>query len=104
MGRAALWTLVCLAGLAANATAGPLSLFKKKPSKPDPADHVPALLETLKTDPDEKKREKAAEDLHEFDLKTFPNIITGLIEALGNDSSSSVRKEAVNSIGKLRPI
>lgn len=78
-------------------------LFKKT-SKPDPAEHVPVLIKTLKSEPDERKRATAAEELREFDSKTFPEIIPALIEALRNDGSVSVRSESVNSIGKLRPV
>lgn len=78
-------------------------LFKRAP-KPDPAEQVPALIKTLKTDPDERKRADAAEDLRDYDPKSFPDMVPALIEALQNDASTSVRLEAVNTISKLRPI
>jgi hypothetical protein len=78
-------------------------LFKKAP-KPEPADQVPSLIRTLKSDTDDRKRANAAEELREFDGKQFPDIVPALIEALQNDSSTSVRVEAANSIGKIRPI
>jgi hypothetical protein len=78
-------------------------LFKKTP-KPEPADQVPSLIRTLKSDTDDRKRSSAAEELREFDGKQFPDIVPALIEALQNDSSTSVRVEAANSIAKIRPI
>lgn len=91
--------LVALA-LAAPAQAG---LFKKSP-KPDPAVYVPALIETLKSDKEEKNRAAAASELDEFDAKAFPDILPALMSALASDPSSSVRSRAAESIGKVRPI
>jgi HEAT repeats len=78
-------------------------LLRRGP-RPNPAEHVPALIKTLASDLDDRRRADAASDLKEFDPKTFPDIIPALIEALKNDSSVPVRREAANSIGKLRPI
>ena len=97
--RLALVPLVTLA-LVAPAQAG---LFRKS-SKPDPTTHVPALIQVLKTDKDERARASAASDLHEYDGKVFPDILPALMDALANDPSSSVRAEAAESIGKVRPI
>jgi hypothetical protein len=91
--------IVALA-VAAPAQAG---IFKKSP-KPDPAVHVPALIETLKSDKDEKARVAAAADLDEYDAKAFPDILPALMDALATDSSTSVRSRAAESIGKVRPI
>jgi hypothetical protein len=97
--------LISLMIVALSASAGRAGPFTRKPAtKPDPAEQVPALLKTLQMDPDENKRGDAAEELREFDLKAFPDIMPALIEALKNDPSSSVRAEVVNSIGKIRPI
>src|SRR5262249_8670520 len=87
----------------ANNTYAGIGLFKRPP-KPDPVEHVPALIKTLKTDPEDRKRASAAEDLRDYDAKAFPEIIPALIEALQNDSSISVRLEVVTTIGKTRPI
>jgi hypothetical protein len=86
--------------LAAPAQAG---LFKKS-AKPDPATHVPALIETLKASKDERARAAAAGELDEYDAKAFPEILPTLMEALATDPSSSVRSKAAESIGKVRPI
>jgi len=97
--RLVLVSLITLA-LTAPAQGG---LFKRS-SKPDPAVHVPALIQTLKTDKDERARASAASDLHEYDGKAFPEILPALMEALASDPSPSVRAEAAESIGKIRPI
>jgi len=99
--RCNLMTIALLAVLTSSGRADPL--FKRKP-KVDPAEQVPSLIRTLASEPDERKRAAAAEELREFDIKTFPDIIPALVEALKNDHSSSVRLDAVNTLGKLRPI
>jgi HEAT repeats len=98
-----LMILLLTGAFTSSIQAGPLGLFKQK-SKPDPAERVPLVIKTLQSDPDERKREQAAEELREYDPKTFPEIVPALIEALKNDASSGVRVEAVSSIGKLKPI
>ena len=97
--RLVLVPLVVLA-LASPTQAG---LFRKT-VKPDPATHVPALIEILQTSKDEKARAAAASELREYDAKVYPDILPTLAEALANDPSSSVRAEAAESIGKVRPI
>ena len=86
--------------LAIPAQAG---LFKRS-AKPDPAVHVPALLEALKSHKDERARADAAGELDEYDAKAFPDILPALVEALKSDPSSAVRSRAAESIGKVRPI
>jgi len=90
--------LTALAPLPANA-----GFFSRKP-KPNPAERVPELLIQLKTHTDETQRSNAAEELRQFDPKSYPEIMTGLIGALSKDASPSVRSEAAASLGKLRPI
>jgi hypothetical protein len=92
--------LLILIAFASTGRAGP---FSRKP-KPDPVEHVPALIKTLESDADERKRENAAVDLRDYDSRTFPAILPALIESLKNDPSHAVRHEAVNTIGKIRPI
>jgi hypothetical protein len=87
-------------GLAVPASAGP---FRRAP-KPDPVVQVPALLETLKNDKDERARARAAAALDEFDGKAFPDILPALSAALASDPSPSVREDAALAIGKIRPI
>ena len=91
--------------LLALLTAGPASagLFGKK-TKPTPSEHVPELINTLKTDGDEHKRCSAAEELRQYDPQQFPDMIPALIDAVLNDKKPAVRAEAAQSLGKLRPV
>lgn len=83
--------------LAPNAAfGGPL---KPKP-KPDAA-RVRTLMETLKIDPDEKRRKAAADELGAADPRQFPEVATALATALQKDASASVRAEAAQSLGQL---
>lgn len=77
-------------------------IFSRKP-KPT-AEKVPELLVQLKSGTDESQRTGAAEELRQFDPKSHPEIVGGLIDALGKDASAGVRAEAAASLGKLRPI
>src|SRR5262245_36919332 len=72
--------------------------------KPNPAEYVPALIKTLSSDFDDRRRADAASGLRDYDLKSFPEIMPALVEALKNDPSVPVRREAAHSIGKMRPI
>ncbi len=78
-------------------------IFRKTP-KPDPNERYPALIQTLKSDPDDRKRADAAEELKDADPRAFPELLPALIEALQKDSSTSVRVEAAYALGKIRPI
>src|SRR5262249_16466785 len=60
--------LFLLSLVAQDASAG---IFGKH-TKPNPAERVPELLTTLKTDQDESKRAKAAAELRDYDPSTFP--------------------------------
>jgi hypothetical protein len=93
--------LLLLPLLASSVPAG--IIFGKK-SKPNPAERVPELLGTVKTDGDEHKRATAAEELRQYDPTQFPDIVPVLIDVLLNDKKPSVRAEAAQSLGKLRPI
>jgi len=91
----------------ASATAGDgplgLGLFKRKP-KTDPGTKSKQLVAILQSDPDEKKRRSAAEDLREFDPRNNPDVIPALISSLQKDPSAAVRIEAAVSIGKMKPV
>ncbi len=78
-------------------------LFSKKP-RPAPQQRVPELILIVKTDGDERKRTSAAEELREFDAKTFTEIVPVLVDVLQNDKSSAVRYEALDSLSRLRPV
>ncbi len=87
----------------ALATPAPAQLFSQK-SRPDPNLRVPELLYIVKMDKDERKRSTAAQDLRDFDIKSFPEIVPILVDVLQNDKHWSVRLEAAQSLGKIRPI
>ncbi|MFO0809448.1 MAG: HEAT repeat domain-containing protein [Gemmataceae bacterium] len=91
---------IVLVALATPVSAG----FFSKKAKPNPTERVPELLTLLKTSPDESKRREAADELKEYDPKSFPEILPALIDALGKDASTSVRSEAASSIARIRPI
>ncbi len=93
--------LVLTLCIAAPASAG--IIFGKK-NKPNPRDRVPELIAIAKTDGDENKRASAAEELRHYDPGTFPEIVPVLIDVLVNDKKPSVRSEAAQSLGSLRPI
>jgi hypothetical protein len=79
-------------------------LFGRKKDKPDPKQRVPELVMILKSDKDSDKRSHAAVELRTYDPAQFPEIIPALIEAVQNDPKPGVRVEAVQSLGKLRPV
>jgi hypothetical protein len=93
--------LVLLPTLTAPASAG---VFFGKKKKPNPGDRVPELLVTVKTDGDENKRARAAEELRQFDAAGHPEVVPILIDVLLNDKKPAVRAEAAQSLGKLRPV
>lgn len=78
-------------------------IFRKK-TKPESAAKAKSLVTTLQSDPDEKKRVQAAEELRAVDPRTNPDVVPALIGALQKDPSTAVRTEAVESIGKMKPV
>lgn len=99
MRRQWLLGLLLLAWAASHANAG---IFGKKP-KTTEADKVVEMLSTLRDNPSASKRAEAAEELRDVDAKDFPEIVPALVEALQKDSSSSVRAQAAESLGKIKP-
>jgi hypothetical protein len=81
-----------------------LGLFKKRQRAPEPAAQGKQLIATLQSDPDEKKRRQAAEQLRGLDPRRDGDIVPALIGSLQRDPSPAVRAEAAESIGKLRPV
>ena len=92
--------LVVLSGLVLPAQA---QIFNRKPRL---TMQVPELIVTAKTDPDERRRAAAVEQLRESDLRAYPDITGVLIEILLNDSGpkGTVKLEAVRSLSKVRPV
>ena len=64
---------------------------------------VPELIATAKTDPDERRRAAAVEQLRDSDLRAYPDITGVLIDLMLNDAKPSVRLEAVPA-RRVRPV
>ncbi len=79
------------------------SLFVRKAKAVDEA-KARALIETLKSDPDEKKRKIAADELGGADPRMCPDAAPTLITALRKDTSAGVRAEAANSLRQLNEV
>jgi hypothetical protein len=78
--------------------------FFSKRVRPNPIQRVPELIVTIKSDPDERKRTQAAEELHNFDARTYAEIVPVLVDVAQSDQKAAVRQEALNSLARLRPI
>lgn len=92
--------LVVLLLTALPAPAGILFWRNKK----NPADQVSKLVDIIRTEKSDSKRESAIEDLRKYDLNGYPEVVNVLIERLQNDSSSDVRKEAIETLLRMQPI
>jgi hypothetical protein len=79
-------------------------LFGRKQNKVSPNERVPQLINIVKSDKDEGKRTKAAEELRNFDPATFPDIIPVLLDVLQNDKKPVVRAEVIQTLCKFRPV
>jgi hypothetical protein len=97
-----LWVLVVLALPAFSVPAQAQFFFKK--ARPAAAQRVPELILILKTETDERKRAAAADELRDYDAKTFTEIVPVLIDVLHNDKKYSVRVEALNTLYRVRPV
>jgi hypothetical protein len=93
-----------LATLGALALPAPAGILFGKKNKPNPAERVPELILTIKTDKDESKRAAAAEELRQYDPASHQEIVPVLIDVLMNDPKPSVRSEAADSLGRIRPV
>ena len=108
--RWTVWSLVLLSLVALPSVRA--GIFDRKPKAPVPppadamqknAERVYALLQTLQNDKSESKRADAAEKLQEVDGQMFPEIVPTLAQSVMKDASSSVRREAVKSLGRIKP-
>jgi hypothetical protein len=93
-----------LAIILAWAAPAPAQWFFSKKAKANPTQRVPELILTVKTDPDERKRASAAEELREYDARTFTEIVPVLADVLLHDKKQTVRSEALTSLSKIRPV
>src|SRR4051812_12336898 len=94
--------LLLVSALPGPAEAG--ILFGRKAKKPDPKSQVPELIATLKSDKDEGKRARAAEQLAGQDAAQYPDVVPALIGALMTDQKTGVRVEAAHALGRVRPV
>ena len=85
--------------LVAGASAGALAIFAKKPKTET---QVKRLIETVKSDPDEKKRRAAIAELYDADPRVNPDVIPCLVVALQKDSSALVRADAAEAMGQFK--
>ncbi len=88
----------------AVALPAPAGWWFGKHKKENPADRLGQLLATVKTDKDEDHRADAAKELRDFDAGQYKEIVPILVDVLQNDQSAAVRAEAVQTLGKLRPV
>ena len=95
--------LLALVLLAAAARPAPAGIIFGRHSKPNPAERVPQLLATLRSDPNEGNRANAARELREYDITAFPEVVPVLIDVVRNDAKPGVRGEAAQTLGKIRP-
>lgn len=89
--------------LAWAAPAPAQGIFARRP-KVNPSQRVPELILTVKTDPEERKRAHAAEELRDYDATTFTEIVPVLADVLLHDKKVSVRLEALGSLVRIRPV
>src|SRR5579859_6295392 len=97
------FVLVPLA-LAWLCTSAPAGIFFNRGKKPTADEQIADLVKTLRTNPDERHRASAAEELVKFDAKSHPTVAATLIDSVMKDPSAAVRYEAAQSLGKVRPI
>ena len=83
---------------------GPGSVLLQKSGPQDPRARMPELVAILRSDPDERKRTAAADELREYDSKSYPEIVPALVEAAGKDAKYGVRSEALSSLSRIRPV
>lgn len=60
------------------------------------------LSDTLRADPDEKKRRAALGELKEIDPRMFPEVLPAVVTALQRDTSAAVRADAAVAIGGFK--
>lgn len=92
------WPFVLVAGLALAGPAG-AGMFDRKPKS---AAQVKRLADTLKADPDEKRRRAAVAELKEADPRVVADVIPTLVGVLQRDPSAAVRADAAEAIGSFK--
>ena len=95
------WTFALLAALVATAPAPAGSFFGKK-SKTEA--QVKRLTDTLRADPDERRRRAAVAELRDADPRVHADVVPALVTRLQNDPASRVRADAAEAIGQFRVV
>lgn len=105
--RHVLWTLTSFLLISSPlvATEKPGDREKNKSAKPKitPSERIEQLLHILKTDRKDEHRSNAAEELGKLASPEYPEVVSGLIDALVRDESSSVRKVVVRTLSGIQP-
>lgn len=110
-----LTTLLLIAALGLSVTPAPaidlgFGLLKRrtkdreKPPESPQQTRVQQLVAILQSDPDERRRVAAAEELGQIDPRTNADVLPGLIGSLQRDPSPAVRVRTAQSIGQLKPV
>jgi hypothetical protein len=92
------WLLPLVAGLAVAGPAG-AGMFDRKPKT---AAQVKRLADSLRADPDERRRRAAVAELREADPRVLPDVIPALVGVLQRDPSAAVRADAAEAIGSFK--
>jgi hypothetical protein len=100
--RLALVLLVALASLPTHAIADGDGPFSRRPRLIDPA-RIRQLADTLRSDPDEKRRKAAVNELADADPRVHADVMPSLIAALRKDAAG-VRASAAEAIGRFRTV
>jgi HEAT repeats len=93
-----------LATLTLGASPAQAQWFFGRRTKVNPSQRVPELILIVKTDPDDRKRAHAAEELRGYDAKVYTEIVPVLADVLLHDKKMSVRSEALGSLARIRPV
>lgn len=98
------WLIIGIVSVCFTPSAKAGFIFGKKKPKVPATKRVPELIYLIRTSSDSHKRQDAVDELQDFSSETFPEIIPVLVDVLLHDKSSSVRSEAAQTLGKIRPI
>lgn len=95
-------TRLLLPVLAALVAAAPAhaQIFPRKPKLDAP--RVRQLTDTLRADPDERKRRAVIAELKDVDARVHPDVIPAFVWALQHDPSAAVRADAAEAIGQSK--
>lgn len=101
---ASLFSFALAAALvAAHTTSSAAQPFFKSKARTDAA-RARALIEVLKSDPDDKKRLAATAELAFADARDQPDVIPALVAALKRDAAARVRAGAADALGQLNVV